>query len=161
MPLEVPPGITFTGTDVKMDGKKPYGVYLIQCTSREGKEWQCAKRYSEFDVLRKALLKDKCDKVKQLENLPHGKGRFPKKKGKSNDPAVMSARKEALNAWLTAVVKLHSENLNLCAFFKEIAPIQRDVGLAAPPEGVPPRQPVRSGPQRLVRRHVMLVCVLL
>ena len=64
MPLEAPAQIHFSGTEVRVDGKKQYGVYIIQCKSRDGKQWVCEKRYSEFDALRKALLKDKCDKVK-------------------------------------------------------------------------------------------------
>jgi hypothetical protein len=94
---------------------------------------------------RKALIKDKCDKVKQLENMEHGKGKFPKKGGKSVDPAVMELRKEGFNVWLQAVMNYYGENLNVCAFFKEVSAIKRDVGLTvAPPEGVPPTEPVRS-----------------
>jgi hypothetical protein len=153
MPLEAPAQIHFSGTEVRVDGKKQYGVYIIQCKSRDGKQWVCEKRYSEFDALRKALLKDKCDKVKQLENLEHGKGKFPKKGGKSVDPAVMKARKEGLNVWLGSVMKYYGENLNVCAFFKEVAAIKRDVGLAAPPEGVPPVEPVRCRPASLDRQR--------
>jgi hypothetical protein len=147
MPLEAPAKIQFSGTEVRTDGKKQYGVYVIQCQSRAGEQWSCEKRYSEFDALRKALIKDKCDKVKQLENLPHGKGKFPKKGGKSVDPEVMKVRKEGLNTWLNSVMKFYGENLNVCAFFKEVAAIKRDVGLAPPPEGVPPPvEPVRPPP---------------
>eukprot|EP01043_Picozoa_sp_COSAG02_P076829 COSAG02_NODE_16517_length_1077_cov_1.488753_2_plen_198_part_00 len=148
MPLEAPAHINFSGTEVRTDAKgKQYGVYVIQCKARDGNQWACEKRYSEFDELRKALLKDKCDKVKQLESLQHGKGKFPKKGGKSVDPEVMKTRKEGLNVWLNSVMKFYGENLNVCAFFKQVAAIKRDVGLAAPPEGVPPPvEPVRPWP---------------
>lgn len=157
MPLEAPAAIHFSKTEVRNDGKKPYGVYVIQCKGRDGNVWVCEKRYSEFDALRRALLKDKCDKVKQLEALQHGKGKFPKKGGKSTDPTVMKARKEGLNVWLSSVMKYYGENLNVCAFFKEVAAIKRDVGLAQPPEGVPPVEPVRSSwPAGMVRRFASL-----
>ena len=146
MPLEAPKQIRFSATHVRKDAKgKAYGAYVIQCQSKDGKQWVCEKRYSDFDDLRKALLKDKCEKVKQLETQPHGKGKFPKKGGKSVDPANMEQRKEGFNVWLQAVMKYYGENLNVCAFFKEVSAIKRDVGLAAAPsEGVPPAEPVCS-----------------
>ena len=146
MPLEAPSQIRFSAVAVRTDEKgKGYGAYVIQCKAKDGKQWVCEKRFSDFDNLRKALIKDKCDKVKQLENMEHGKGKFPKKGGKSVDPAVMELRKEGFNVWLQAVMNYYGENLNVCAFFKEVSAIKRDVGLtAAPPEGVPPTEPVRS-----------------
>ena len=101
----------------------------MRCEDRDGKSWLCEKRFSEFQALKKALIKDKCVKVKQFENLAHGQGRFPKKGGKSIDPAVMEERKLAFDMWLKNVMKLYSENLNLCAFFKPVAAIQRDTGV--------------------------------
>eukprot|EP01046_Picozoa_sp_COSAG06_P003930 COSAG06_NODE_157_length_21766_cov_172.214335_19_plen_443_part_00 len=117
-----------SGTSVRSDGKKCYGVYTIQCVGRNGEKWVCEKRYSDFAALRKALLQDKCEKVKQLEKLAHGKGKFPKKKrGKSTDPAVMALRKEGFDVWLGSVMTYYSENLNVRMFLTE----------ALPPEGVP------------------------
>lgn len=131
MPLEAPASLLFTGTAIRQQGKKTYGVYCMQCQDRDGKTWTCEKRYSEFVSLKKALIKDKCVKVKQFENLAHGQGRFPKKGAKSTDPAAMEERKLALDMWLKNVMKLYSENLNLCAFFKPVAAIQRDTGVGA------------------------------
>ena len=139
MPLEAPERAVFSGVEVKNDGKKDYGSFTIQCMGRDGRTWVCEKRYSDFVALRKVLLQDKCEKVKQLDNLAHGKGRFPKKSGKSTEPAVMALRKEGFAAWLGSVMTYYSENLNLCAFFTEV---KRDMGLAPPPEGIPPA-PVR------------------
>ena len=129
MPLEAPKAIKFVGHQVSSEGKKQFGTYTIRCQDRDGHEWTCEKRYSEFDALRKALLKDKCEKVKQFENLEHGKGKFPKKGGKSTDPTVMKTRQHGLNMWLSSVLKFYGENLNVCAFFKEVAAIKRDVGV--------------------------------
>ena len=160
MPLEAPKAIKFVGHQVSSEGKKQFGTYTIRCQDRDGHEWTCEKRYSEFDALRKALLKDKCEKVKQFENLEHGKGKFPKKGGKSTDPTVMKTRQHGLNMWLSSVLKFYGENLNVCAFFKEVAAIKRDVGVdrlsqqgggaaAAPVRRAPPSRPLapsRRGP---------------
>ena len=69
MPLEAPASLLFTGTAIRQQGKKTYGVYCMQCQDRDGKTWTCEKRYSEFVSLKKALIKDKCVKVKQFENF--------------------------------------------------------------------------------------------
>ena len=117
--MEAPARFELSRTSVRSEfDKKSYGVYTIQCTTRDGKTtWNCEKRYSDFVALRKALLREKCEKVKQLEQLPHGQGRFPKKRGKSADPAVMAMRREGFAAWLGLVVTHYSENPNVCAFF--------------------------------------------
>ena len=55
MPLEAPKAIKFVGHQVSSEGKKQFGTYTIRCQDRDGHEWTCEKRYSEFDALRKAL----------------------------------------------------------------------------------------------------------
>ena len=135
MPLEAPKSLRFTGTAVRTQGKKKkqYGVYIMECTDRDGNTWTVEKRFSEFAALKKALIKDKCIKVKQMESLPHGQGRFPKKGAKSADPLVQAERKGALDLWMRLVLKEYAENLSLCAFFKEVAAIKRDVGVGQQP----------------------------
>ena len=170
MPLEAPKAIKFVGHQVSSEGKKQFGTYTIRCQDRDGHEWTCEKRYSEFDALRKALLKDKCEKVKQFENLEHGKGKFPKKGGKSTDPTVMKTRQHGLNMWLSSVLKFYGENLNVCAFFKEVAAIKRDVGVdrlsqqaggaaAAPVRRAPPpgRSPPRAAAPGLLLTPLRLI----
>jgi hypothetical protein len=137
MSLEAPtaPGVVFKGSAKRAKNKNGatfYGVYIMECTDRDGHSWAIERRFSEFVLLRNFLIKDKCVKVKQMETLPHGQGRFPVKGPKSTDSKVMQERLVALDNWLGRVLKLYAENLNLCAFFKEVAVIKRDVGVAEP-----------------------------
>jgi hypothetical protein len=148
MPLEAPTALVFKGSAERTNGKKSYGVYIMECTDRDGNSWTIERRFSEFVQLKKSLIKDKCVKVKQMETLPHGQGRFPKKGPKSTDSKVMQERLESLDVWLGRVLKLYAENLNLCAFFKEVAAIKRDVGVAAPAPPIGGMEPVRASPPK-------------
>lgn len=153
MSLEAPtaPGVVFKGSAKRAKNKNGatfYGVYIMECTDRDGNSWTIERRFSEFVQLKKSLIKDKCVKVKQMETLPHGQGRFPKKGPKSTDSKVMQERLESLDVWLGRVLKLYAENLNLCAFFKEVAAIKRDVGVAAPAPPIGGMEPVRASPPK-------------
>ena len=72
----------------------------------DGSEWTAARRYSDFEHLRKNLIKADCN-VKQFDALPVGGGGWPKKRmsGVSWDE-FLDHRRAGLESWLRAVVDL-------------------------------------------------------
>lgn len=132
MPLECPEKIVISGAEERTVDKKAYTVYIVQCQNATGSSWVCEKRYSEFENLRKALIKDKCDKIKKLDALADGEGKFPKKKwGGGMTPEVVALRKTALERWLLCALQFYPENLNLQSFFVKVAAVSAKPSMAS------------------------------
>jgi hypothetical protein len=98
----------------------PKTVYKV--TSGQGDVW---RRFSEFDILRKVLLRTHAGA--SIKGLP-----FPKKGRAWRGKAVVESRRAALNSWIGAALAL-AENDILRAFLS-CAPI---VGLLISPHQAP------------------------
>eukprot|EP01050_Picozoa_sp_SAG11_P006356 SAG11_NODE_489_length_8994_cov_8.385904_7_plen_336_part_00 len=96
---------------------KEYTIYHLEWSGGDTSRWTASRRYSDFERLRKALLKDGCD-ILQLDALPVGGGAFPKKRvsGVSWEE-FLDQRRVGLEAWLRAVVELHPAHPALLAFY--------------------------------------------
>ena len=53
--IEAPKAIKFVGHQGSTEGGKQFGTYTIRCQDRDGHEWTCEKRYSEFAALDEEL----------------------------------------------------------------------------------------------------------
>eukprot|EP01051_Picozoa_sp_SAG22_P017378 SAG22_NODE_2667_length_2321_cov_2.752475_1_plen_543_part_10 len=97
---------------------KEYTVYHVEWAGGDRSQWTAARRYSDFERLRKALLADGCD-VKRFDALPIGGGGWPKKRmsGVSWDE-FLEFRRAGLEAWLRAVVDLYPSNAATLAFYE-------------------------------------------
>jgi hypothetical protein len=101
-------------------------------------------RYSEFEALRKTLIKDKCEKVKKFDALGEGEGKFPKKKyGGSTKKEVVVERKLGLDRWLGHVLQCYAENLNLQVFLQKTVTKSANAGMeiARPTAKAPEPEP--------------------
>ena len=107
MPLEAHKAIKFVGHQVSSEGKKQFGTYTIRCQDRDGHEWTCEKRYSEF-----AALDEELREWMDAEHAGSSTGLWapslpPKRLWPGRD-SVIAERKKGLQRYIDWIITLEA-----------------------------------------------------
>ena len=97
------------GTAISHDGKKEFVVYLVKCTTRDGHDWQCRKRFSEFVQLKADMEMTGCPGVEDVK-LP------PKRVLRANGARVVEERVAGLQHFLAKAIAMYVDHGVLIQF---------------------------------------------
>lgn len=114
------------GTAQSHDGRKEFVIYCVHCTTRDGRGWQCRKRFSEFVKLKDEMALTGCDGIAEVK-LP------PKRVLRGNGSRVVEERIAGLQHFLAKAIGMYADHGVLIQFLAQQPDGQGDGHGTAPP----------------------------